>query len=171
MSGRLAFARVLPLAIALGCALASPLAGQGNRRTQLTITGAPLVATGTTATDIDAGSIALGSVAFSVDLTTNTGGAGFSPRVTTVSVRCGLPCPASGTLAVGSLQWRRSDLATWNALTTTFAIIEARTATFNGTNDPWSNTVFWRYVLSWTGSPPAAATTFNIEYDLTVTAP
>ncbi len=153
---------LLPMAIA---------GAQGNRRTSLTVAGAPLVATGTTTTDIDAGSIALGAVSLTVDLTTNTGGTGFSPRVTTVQVRCRLPCPASGAAAVANLEWRRADLAVWNPLTTTFVTIESRTATFAGTNDPWSRQVFWRYTLGWTTTPPRSATVFNIDYQLTVTAP
>jgi hypothetical protein len=72
---------------------------------------------------------------------------------------------------VGGLQWRRADLATWNTLTTAFVTVEARTATFNGANDPWNNAMFWRYVLTYTGTPPTAASEFRIQYQLQVTAP
>lgn len=139
-------------------------------RTVLTVSGLPLSVTNPTADDFDAGSVSLGSSAFTVDLTTN-GGGGFSPRVTTVSVRCTSTCPSSGTLPVASLQWRRADLGTWNTLTTAFVAVETRTATFAGANDPWSNSIFWRYLLSWTTRPPAAATQFRLDFQLQVTAP
>lgn len=138
--------------------------------TQLTVSGFPLTNTGPAVLDFEAGSVALGATDFSVNLILNFFGS-FSPRVTTVAVRCNTPCPASGVAPVASLQWRRSDLAAWNSITTSFVNIETRTATFSGTNDPWGNTLFWRYLLSYTGSPPTAATQFNIQYQLTVTAP
>jgi hypothetical protein len=138
--------------------------------TRIAVTGFPLTNTGPAVIDFDAGSVALGSTTFTIDLTLNIFGS-FSPRVTTARVRCNPACPASGTLPLAGLQWRRSDLATWNTLTTTFATIETRTADFGGTNDPWSNTLFWRYLLSYTGTPPTAATAFNIQFQLQVTAP
>lgn len=159
--------RSLAFSLLLIASVAAVAQAQGNRRTVLAITGLPLSATSTSPNDFDAGSVSVGSHAFSVDLTTNTGGAGFSPRQTTVNVRCAAGCPAD----VTNLQWRRNDLGTWNTLTTTFAQVETRTATFNGTNDPWNNTLFWRYLLNWTSSPPAAAVTFLIEFQLVVTAP
>lgn len=144
---------------------------QGNRRTNLTTTGFPIGATTTTPVDFDAGFVSIGSTGFTIDLRTNAGGGGFSPRVTTVRVRCGSPCPASGTLPVSGLEWRRADLGVWNPLTTAFVEVETRTATFNGTNDPWSNSVFWRYALTWTGTPPTAQTQYFLEFELQVTAP
>jgi len=161
----------LGAAIALVSLLASGLSAQGNRRTEMTIAGFPLTSTSATPTEYDAGSVTLGSTTISVNLTTNSGAGGFSPRVTTVSVRCNTPCPATGTLAAAGLQWRRSDLGTWNAISTVFNLVETRTATFNGTNDPWSNTIFWRYVLTWTGVPPTAATSYYIQFQLQVSAP
>lgn len=145
--------------------LAAPVEAQG-RRTVLTIAGLPLAVTSTSPNDFDAGSVSIGSNTISVDLTTNSGG-GFSPRVTTVNVRCAVGCP----VGVTNLQWRRDDSGVWNTLTTTFAFVESRTATFGGLNDPWSRSLFWRYELTWTGSPPAAVTTFNLEFQLVVTAP
>jgi hypothetical protein len=160
------------LAFAAGLALStSALGAQGQRISELTISGFPLTVTGATTVEFEAGAVALGSTSFSIDLTKNTGAGGFSPRITTVNVQCGAPCPASGGLSLAGLQWRRADLGTWNTLTTTYALIETRTATFDGTNDPWGNSVAWRYQLSWTGTPPAAATQFNIQFQLVVTSP
>jgi len=144
-----------------------------NRRTVLTVTGLPSAVTTTTGDNFVNGFVPFGSVAFTVDLTTNNGGGGFSPRRTTVSVGCGTPCPTSGTLPLGALQWRRGDntLGAWTALTTAYAQVEQRVATFNGVNDPWGNTIDLRYVLSWTGTPPSAATSFRLQFQLTVAAP
>lgn len=162
-------ARLLPVLLLV--LAGDDAAAQGNRRTQMTIAGFTLSATGTTVLDFDAGSVSLGSTTFNVDLTTNAGAGGFSPRVTRVSVRCNTPCPNSGGLSLAGLQWRRADLGTWNTLTTAFVLVEQRTAAFNGTNDPWQNSMFWRYVLSYTGTPPTSATAFRIQYELQVTAP
>lgn len=153
--------------------LAAPtlLDAQGNRRTTLTTSGFAMTVNGASTTDYDAGAVSIGNTTFTVDLTTNSGGGGFSPRVTTVNVRCNTPCPTSGTLPLGGLQWRRNDLGTWNTLTTTFVLVESRTATFGGTNDPWNNTLVWRYALTWAGVPPTAATAYQVQFQLVVTAP
>lgn len=159
------------LAVALLALLPAMASAQGNRRTNITTTGFPLSVTQTTPTDYDAGFVTLGTTSFTVDLRTNNGAGGFSPRQTTVRVRCGGACPASGTAALNRLQWRRADLGVWNPLTTAFVDVETRVATFNGANDPWSNSLQWRYTLDWASVPPAAATAFYIEVELQVTAP
>ena len=140
---------------------------QGNRRTGVTITGFPRTVTSTTPDDFDAGFVSLGSTTFTVQLRTNAGAGGFSPRVTTVNVRCGAPCPGTA----GQLQWRRADLGVWNSLSTAFNTVESRTATFNGINDPWTNSIEWRYVLLWATTPPAAQVQYPIDFELVVTAP
>jgi len=169
------FAGVVRAGLALGAGLAllcmpSRAEGQGSRRTRLTITGFPLTVASTTIAQFDAASIIIGNTTFTVDLRTNNGGGGFSPRVTTVQVNCLAPCPTTGTLPVGSLQWRRSDLAAWTPLTTAPVTIETRTGVFNGVNDPWSNSMQWRYVPNWVDTPPGSAS-FRIQYQLVVTAP
>lgn len=159
------------LAVLVLAALAPLASAQGNRRTNVTTTGFPLTAPSTSPADFDAGFVDIGSTTFTVDLRTNAGAGGFSPRVTTINVQCAAPCPASGTAALSGLQWRRADLGVWNTLTTAYVQVESRTATFNGANDPWQNTLMWRYLLSWTGTPPASATDFYVRLELVVTAP
>jgi len=168
-------AAALRLLLSLGTCLALlfvPLRAesQGNRRTNLTITGFPLTVASTTIAQFDAAAIIIGNSTFTVDLRTNTGGGGFSPRVTTVRVNCLAPCPTTGTLPVGGLQWRRNDLAAWTSLSTTPTTIEARTPVFNGANDPWSNSMQWRYAANWVTTPPGS-TSYRIQYQLVVTAP
>lgn len=141
---------------------------QGGRRTFLNISGLPLTVTSTSAADFEAGAVQIGTMTFTVDLTANN--PNFSPRLTTVEVRCAV-CPAAGTIATAGLQWRRGDLGTWNPLTATFAFVEQRLAFWQGANHPWSNTISFRYALDWVTSAPAAATEFQLEFQLTVAAP
>lgn len=152
-------------------AFVPPAWAQGNRRTNITTAGFPLTSTSSSPADFDAGFVAIGSTTFTIDLRTNSGAGGFSPRVTTVNVQCAAPCPAGGTAALSGLQWRRADLGVWNSLTANYVLVESRTAFFNGANDPWQNSLVWRYALSWTGTPPAAPTDFYIQMQLVVTAP
>lgn len=158
---------LLVLPVLLVFLWADALAGQGNRRSNVTISGFPLTVVGTSTTDFDAGFILFGQTSFTVDLRTNAGGGGFSPRSTTVSVRCGAPCPASG----NQVEWRRVDLAAWNALSTSFADIETRIAAFDGANDPWARNVEWRYTLAWATTPPGGPIQVPVEFQLVVAAP
>jgi hypothetical protein len=109
---------------------------------------------------------------FTVDATT---GPPILQRTTTVSIRCAVPCPASGTKALSHLKWSRADLGVWNTLTTTNVPVETRVVVRNSTNDPWSNQILWRFDLDWTTDPGAGplgvVTTFNIIYTLNVTVP
>jgi len=157
------------------CSAPTSLAAQGGpppgtgRRTSITVSGFPFTVTGTTPADFDAGFVILGTATFTVDATGNT--PVFSPRVTTVNVRCFAPCPSTGTTSATGLQWRRGDLGTWNALSATMTLVETRQVVYQGTNDPWSNTIQFRYALDWATTLPAAATQFRVEMELVVTAP
>lgn len=159
-------------AAALGLALATAYPGlaDAQRRTQLNITNFPRVVTTTSATDFDAGSVSLGTTAFTVEGTSNF--PAFSPRETTVQVQCVAgQCPNTGALPVGNLQWRRDDLGTWNTLTTSYVTIETRDLVYNGANDPWGNTLHWRYLVSWTGTPPQVETRWRVRFRLVVAPP
>lgn len=154
----------------LATSMAAPAYAQA--RTRLNVTGLPKTVTTTTADDFVNGFVPFGAVSYTADLRTN-GGGGFSPRRVTVSVRCGTPCPSSGTLSLTAVQWRRGDntLGAWTTLTTSYAQVEQRIAVWRGANDPWTNTIDFRYALSWTGTPPTAATSFRLQFQLTVAAP
>lgn len=167
------FRGILHLVVGVGVALMPSLVeAQGQRRTELSVAGFPLSVTQTTVADYDAGSVALGTTTFTVDLTRNAGAGGFSPRRTTVNVRCASPCPTSGTLAGSGLQWRLLSSGSFTPLTTAFALVESRVAFFNGANDPWSNSIVWRYALDWaTTAPTTVDAVFTIEFELVVTAP
>jgi hypothetical protein len=155
--------------LALLVAALATRAMEAQARTTLTVSGWPLAAASTSAAEFEAGSVALGSTAFSVDLVATNPPLG--TRATIVEVQCVPACPRSGTLPLAGLQWRRDDQATWTTLTTAYAIIESRTATFNGANDPWSRTMHWRYALTWAGNPPMPVSEFRLRFRLTVTPP
>ncbi len=156
--------------VALLTLAARPASVEAQWQTVLTLTGWPLNVTTTSANDFEAGFVLLGSTTIAVDLTSALFGF-FATRSTTVQVQCVAACPRSGSLALTGLQWRRDDQATWTTLTTAYVDIEERTATFNGANDPWSRTLLWRYVLSWTANPPAPASQFRVRFRLVVAAP
>jgi hypothetical protein len=85
-------------------------------------------------------------------------------RTTTVSIRS-LSASLGNGKVIGDLQWRRSDLATWNSITLTDAQVEQRVQVRIGLNDPWSNTIFFRMVLTWTTDAPA---TYSGNYQITL---
>src|SRR5439155_925001 len=97
-------------------------------------------------------------VTFTIDAQTG------SSRTTTVSIRS-TSASLGGTKVIGDLQWRRSDLATWNSITLTDAQIEQRIVVRNASNDPWSNTIFFRMILNWTTDAPG---TYSASYQITL---
>ncbi|MDP9204290.1 MAG: hypothetical protein M3P12_02395 [Gemmatimonadota bacterium] len=136
--------------------LASPLAGQ---KTVLTVTGGTVTFAAPTAADYIAGFInSPTGVTFTIDAQT-----GIS-RTTTISIRSTSASLGSGKV-IGDLQWRRSDLATWNSMTLTDAAVEQRIVIRNVSNDPWGNTLFFRMLLSWTSDGPA---TYSANYQITL---
>ena len=137
------------------------------QRTRIQLTGFPITFTAPTGADFDAGFIQAATAGtFTVEARQ-----GPETRTTIVSIRCSAPCPSTGTKALSTLQWRRSDLGTWNTLTTTDTQVEQRVIVPNGSNDPWTNSIQWRFLLSWMGDPPSATANFNIIFTLTVTVP
>ena len=144
-------------AISLALVLcASPLAAQ---KTILTLTGATITFNAPTAADYIAGHIdSPTGVTFTLNAQTGTS------RTTTVSIRS-ISASLGGGKVIGDLQWRRSDLAAWNSMTLTNAQVEQRVQVRNGANDPWSNTIFFRMLLSWTTDAPA---TYSGTYQITL---
>lgn len=129
--------------------------------------GSPIAFPTPTVTDYDNGSVAATSaLGFTLDLSKGGGGAG---RHGILSIRAA-SAVMGGTKPIGDLQWRRSDLATWNSLTTSDVQVESRAMVKSGTNDPWSNSVFFRTLLSWTNDGPATYTP-TIILTCTITTP
>jgi hypothetical protein len=152
LSGDSTSAAVL-LALAL---FASPIAAQ---KTTLSVTGGTVAFPAPTAANYIAGFIdASTGTTFTVNSVNGV------PRTTTISVRSTSASLGTGKV-IGDLQWRRSDLATWNSITLTDAQVEQRIVINKGLNDPWSNTIFFRMLLSWTSDGPA---TYSANYQITL---
>jgi hypothetical protein len=152
LSGDSTSAAVL-LALAL---FTSPIAAQ---KTTLSVTGGTVAFSAPTAADYIAGFIdAPTGATFTINSVNGV------PRTTTLSIRS-TSASLGGSKVIGDLQWRRSDLATWNSITLTDAQVEQRIVINKGLNDPWSNTIFFRMLLSWTSDGPA---TYSANYQITL---
>jgi hypothetical protein len=153
---RLKTAAGVSLLLALLC-FASPLPGQ---TTTLALSGNIITFPAPTATDFVNGYVYSSGVLFTVDATSNSGQA----NVTTIAIKSTSANLGNGKI-LADLQWRRSDLATWNTITLANVNVETRSQTFNGANDPWSNTIFFRMKLTWTTDAPAA---YTANYTITL---
>jgi hypothetical protein len=147
-------------AISLSLALsASPLAAQFTITT-LTLSGQTITFPAPTATDYINGFVNSTGVTFTVkNLFSNQGA-----HTTTVLIRA-TSANLGGGKVLGDLQWRRSDLATWNSITAVDAQVEQRVLIAGTQNDPWTNTIFFRMVLSWATDAPA---TYTANYAITL---
>jgi hypothetical protein len=156
--------RLTPPAL-LALTLFMPIEGRAQARGTLTLANAPTVVPPPTAANYNAGFVAAPTgITFTVDLL----GGSNAARTTTVSIRSTSPT-MGGTKPIGNLQWRRSDLATWNSVTTGNVTIQTVTP-YRRNNPPWSNTIFFRVLLSWTGDPPGTYLA-PLVMTLTVTTP
>ncbi|HZE08675.1 MAG TPA: hypothetical protein VE110_07935 [Gemmatimonadaceae bacterium] len=135
---------------------ASPLVAQ---KTNFTVTGGTITFPAPTAADYINGFV---NSTTGVTFTLNSGNG--VNRTTTVSIRSASTDLGNGKV-LGDLQWKRSDLATWNSITLVDSPIEQRIVVNKGLNDPWSNTVFFRMTLNWATDAPA---TYTANYVLTL---
>jgi len=155
--GRKLHGGITSAAVSLALVLfASPLAAQ---KTSLTLANATVTFAAPTAADYINGFV---DAATGVTFTINS--VNGAQRTTTVSVRS-TSASLGGGKVIGDLQWRRSDLATWNSVTLTDAQVEQRIVVNKGLNDPWGNTIFFRMILNWTTDPPA---TYTANYQITL---
>jgi hypothetical protein len=135
---------------------ASPIAAQ---KSILTLAGGTITFPSPTATDYIAGFVdAPTGVSFTINAQT-----GLS-RTTTIAIRSS-SANLGGGKVIGDLQWRRSDLTTWNSITLTDSQVEQKILIRNVSNDPWSNTIFFRMVLNWATDAPA---TYSGNYVITL---
>ena len=153
-------------AISLSLALlASPLAAQ-NPVTSLTLSGQVITFPAPTAADYINGFVnSATGVTFTVNATN-----GNQSHTTTVLIRA-TSANLGGGKVLADLQWRRSDLVTWNSITSmSMLAVEARVVVRNGTNDPWNNTIFFRMILIW-ATDPNATRSANYSITLSQTVP
>jgi hypothetical protein len=137
--------------------VAAPLRAQ---KTDLTLGGGTITFPAPTATDYINGYVySTSGVSYTLDATN-----GNISHTTTVSLRA-TSANLGGAKPLTDLEWRRSDLATWNAISSTNVQVEQKIMIKGLLNDPWSNTVFFRMKLSWTADPPA---TYAANYQITL---
>lgn len=155
--GRKLHCGITSAAVSLALVLfAFPLAAQ---KTNLTLTSAAVTFPAPTAADYINGYVdAPTGMTFTIN---SVNGA---QRTTTVSIRS-ISANLGGGKVIADLEWRRSDLATWNSITLTDAQVEQRIVVNKGLNDPWNNTIFFRMVLNWTTDAPA---TYSGTYQITL---
>jgi hypothetical protein len=155
--GRKLHCGITSAAVSLALVLfASPLAAQ---KTSLTLASGAVTFPAPTAADYINGYVdAPTGMTFTVSSSNGV------QRTTTISIRS-ISANLGGGKAIADLQWRRSDLATWNSITLTDAQVEQRIVINKGLNDPWSNTIFFRMVLNWTTDAPA---TYSGTYQITL---
>ena len=138
---------------------ASPVAAQ---KTTLTLTNATVTFTVPTAADYVNGYVdAATGVTFTLNATSGPPG---GSRTTTILIQATSASLGGGKI-IGDLEWRRSDLATWNTITAGNVQVEQRVVIRGGSNDPWSNTIFFRMLLDWTKDAPA---TYTANYAITL---
>lgn len=137
---------------------------------RLTLTlnsGSPVAFPAPTETDYDNTFVtATAPLAFTVAL---SGGPPTTNRTGSVSIRAAAAV-MGGAKPISDLQWRRSDLGVWNGLTTGNVTIQSFTMQRGGLNNPWSNSVVFRTLLSWAVDGPAAYTP-TIIMTTTLTTP
>jgi len=152
-------------AISLSLALlASPMAAQ-NPVTSLTLAGQVITFPAPTAADYINGFVnSATGVTYTVNATN-----GNQSHTTTVLIRA-TSANLGGGKVLADLQWRRSDLATWNSITSVNAAVEARIVVRNVLNDPWNNTIFFRMILLW-ATDPNATRSANYSITLSQTVP
>lgn len=159
----LTLSRFLLAAVGVGL----PRSGQAQVSITLSGAGTPNVFPAATLAMFNAG---VNDNPTGIGFTVNvTGGSTATDRTSIVSIRAS-SATLGGGKALSDLQWRRSDLVTWNPVTMADVMIESRTVRRNGTNDPWNNTVFFRMLLNWATDAPATYST-GLIFTLTITTP
>jgi hypothetical protein len=143
--------------------IAAPLAAQ-NPKTSLTLSGGTVTFPAPTATDYINGYVySTSGVTYTVNATKGAGS-----HTTTVLISATSTNLGNGKL-IADLEWRRSDLATWSAISTTDTQVEQKIMAINLLNDPWGNTIFFRMKLTWTTDAPGIyAANYQITLSQTV---
>lgn len=163
--------RAALLGILVGAGLPRSVAAQGSINNDLTLSAVTIAFPAITETDFDNGSVdATNSITATVDATKASGPQAGVLRTSILSIRA-TAANLGGAKPISDLEWRRSDLATWNGLSTTDVTIESRQIRFTpALNNPWSRAVFFRTLLNWATDAPG---TYNatVVFTLTITTP
>ena len=163
---------LLSLLILLAGAPLSGLVAQNNIRSSITLSATTIPFVAATEADYDAGAMsATAPITITFDSRKNGGNQPNVQRTSTISIRA-TSATLGGTKPISDLQWQRNGTTPggWTGLTTSNAVVESRQYVYNGLNDPWSTTVYFRTVLNWANDPPASDAA-TVEFTLTVTTP
>jgi hypothetical protein len=156
----LVLARRVAVSLALAFGSSRSLAQPPNA-TRLTITTNTVTFDPPTVDDYARGFVTGATgITFTVDVTS----AGGRMRTGVVSIRA-TAATVGGGKPVSDVQWRRSDQPTWNSLTLTNADVEGHQMS-NTINNPWSNAIVFRILVSWRTDPPA---TYTADIEITLT--
>lgn len=152
----------------LGATLVLPRAAAAQGTVALTVTGGPVAFPTPAASDFVTGSIAAtGALTYSI---ATSGGPPGTSHTSTVTIRA-TTGTLGGTKPVSDLQWSRADLpGTWNGLSVSDAQVQRQTIVRKGANDPWSNQLNFRMLLSFANDVPGSYST-SLIITLTVTTP
>jgi hypothetical protein len=164
---------VLFLVLLLVGAPRSGLVAQGNIRSSITLSAITITFPTVTEADYDAGAVsATAPITVTFDSRKNGGGQGATQRTSTISIRA-TSATLGGSKPISDLQWQANGTAPggWTGLSTSNATVESRPYVFNGLNDPWSVTVYFRTLMSWANDPPATYAAATVQFTLTITTP
>lgn len=150
-------------------ALLATVARPARAQTTLTlISGAAVGFPAPTGADYAGGALAAtAGVTFEVSATSGAA----AQRTTTIAIRAASPTLGGYGKPVGDLEWSvGSPAGPWTPLTTSDITVEARPVRKNKLNDPWSDTIYFRVLLSWMNDPPGSYSG-GLVITLTTTSP
>lgn len=150
--------------------LLATLARQAAAQTALSlVSGGTVTFPAPTGADYAAGAIvATSGIAFQVDAST---GNAKQQRTTTVSIRATAPTLGGYGKPVSDLQWSvGSPAGPWTPLTTSDVVVESRPVQKKRLNDPWTDTIYLRVLVSWLNDPPGTYAS-GLVITLTTTSP
>ncbi|HTR21968.1 MAG TPA: hypothetical protein VMH88_14040 [Gemmatimonadales bacterium] len=150
----------VPLLLLVSLVAATATSARAQNVTAV-ITGGPVSFPAPTAADYNNGFVNDGTP-LTYTLTLSTGAA----STTTVAIHSS-SANLGGGKALSDLQWRRGDLVAWNAMTTANVTVQSVQLT---AGTPYSNTIFFRTLLSWTADAPATHSA-NLVVAISVTTP
>jgi hypothetical protein len=162
---------IAPLLLVLLTAFAARGAvAQGSVKNRMTLSGTTITFPTPTESDYDASPVGFVAASTSITATFDASKAGGPSSGTQRTSTISISGSTTGTKPIGDFQWQRQGTSTWTSLTASDATVESRPFVFNGLNDPWTSTVLFRALLSWTTDVPGTYPA-TIVFKLTVTTP
>jgi hypothetical protein len=143
---------------------------QGAVKNRLTLSGTTITFPTPTESDYDASPVGFVAASTSLTATFDASKAGGANSTTQRTSTISISGSTTGTKPIGDFQWQRQGTSTWTSVTASDVTVESRPFVFNGLNDPWTSTIFFRALLSWTTDVPGTYPA-TFVFKLTVTTP